>query len=214
MNIIKKIISYPFYILGILLAGKIGEILTYVANICYSAYLRGRLGNPRDLVVSGRNVKLVGSQNIHLGSNVTLGESCRIEAISVCNWGELNQEFSPEIKIGNNVVVAPYSHIGCINSIEIGEYTTMGSFCLITDHTHGDTSKHHLSLPPRHRPLTSKGPVKIGRCVHMGDRVVVLPGVTIGDHAIIGANAVVTRDVPPYSVVVGPSAKSIRQVGG
>ena len=45
--------------------------------------------------------------------------------------------------------------------------------------------------------------------LHMGDRVVVLPGVTIGDHAIIGANAVVTRDVPPYSIVVGPSAQCL-----
>ena len=213
MKIIKEIISFPFYILGLLSKGKIGSIFSYVSCLCYAAYLRGKLGNPLNLLVSGRNISLLGTQHIYLGHNVTLGESCRIEAIPVCRWGEVHQDFSPEIKIGDNVVVAPYSHIGCINRVEIGEYTTMGSFCLITDHTHGDTSFAHLSLPPRHRPLTSKGPVKIGRCVHMGDRVVVLPGVTIGDHAIIGANAVVTHDVPPYSIVVGPSAKCLRQVG-
>ena len=54
-------------------------------------------------------------------------------------------------------------------------------------------------------------PVKIGDDVWIGRRVIILPGVTIGDGCIIGAGAVITKDIPPYSVVVGVPAKVVRR---
>ena len=54
--------------------------------------------------------------------------------------------------------------------------------------------------------------VVIGENVWIGDKATILPGVSIGDGAVIGANAVVTKDVPPYSVVVGNPAKIINKV--
>jgi len=56
----------------------------------------------------------------------------------------------------------------------------------------------------------TKGPVVIGNDVWVGDAVIFLPGVSIGDGAIIGAGAVVSRDVPPYTVVGGVPAKKIK----
>ncbi len=53
-------------------------------------------------------------------------------------------------------------------------------------------------------------PVRIGRCVFVGARAVILPGVTIGDHAVIGAGAVVVNDVPSCAVCVGVPAKVVR----
>ena len=61
------------------------------------------------------------------------------------------------------------------------------------------------------RFVTSKGPVIIGNNVWIGDKATVLPNVTIGDGAVIAANAVVTKDVPPYSIVAGNPAKVIKQ---
>ena len=212
MSNLFKILTWPFYLYGKFHASRYGNLLTHLGNLCYAAFLRGQLSKSDNLLSFGRNIRFVGTKYISLGKNVSLCDSCRIEAVHGCWWGALNQHFTPQITIGDNVVIAPHCHIACIDKVEIGEYTTMGSFCLLTDHTHGNTSLEHLSLPPRHRPLTSKGPIKIGSHVHMGDRVVVLPGVTIGDHAIIGANAVVTHDVPPYSIVVGPSAHSLHKV--
>ena len=52
----------------------------------------------------------------------------------------------------------------------------------------------------------------IGKYVAIGEGCIILPGVTIGDNAVIGANAVVTKDVPPFSVVAGNPAKVIKQV--
>ena len=68
-------------------------------------------------------------------------------------------------------------------------------------------------MRPLERPITSKGPVVIGNNVWIGDKATILPGVTIGDGAVIAANAVVTKDVPAYSVVGGNPARVIKNEG-
>ena len=86
----------------------------------------------------------------------------------------------------------------------------MGARTYITDHTHGTVELEDLKLPPRHRKLYSKGPVIIGKYVSIGEGSAIMPGVTIGDHVVIGANSVVTKDIPPYSVACGNPARVIR----
>lgn len=210
----KKIIIHLLCVISRLFgeigASKIGQIYFNIKAHCYAAYLEPKFKKAKNLQTFGNNIHILGGKNILLGENVTIGFESRLDA--VCNWATPKQDFKPEIIIGNNVVIAPFCHISCISRIEIGDYTTMGPGTLITDHTHGDTSYEQLSLPPRHRPLTSKGNVKIGANVHIGERAIILSGVTIGDNSIIGANAVVTKNVPPYSIVVGNAGKTIKQV--
>ena len=86
-----------------------------------------------------------------------------------------------------------------------------GKWVSITDNSHGEPDKDTLGMRPQQRPITSKGPVVIGNNVWIGDKATILPGVTIGDGAVIAANAVVTKDVPAYSVVGGNPAKVIKQ---
>ncbi|HDZ8876661.1 hypothetical protein J4G66_16215 [Aeromonas dhakensis] len=59
--------------------------------------------------------------------------------------------------------------------------------------------------------MSSNQKIKIGNDVWIGANAIILPGVTIGDGAVVGAGAVVTRDVPDYAIVVGVPAKVIRQ---
>lgn len=66
-------------------------------------------------------------------------------------------------------------------------------------------------IPPVERALTNDAEVIIGDNVWIGDNVVILPGVHIGDGSIIGANAVVTHDIPPNSIAVGSPARVIKQ---
>ena len=80
----------------------------------------------------------------------------------------------------------------------------------ITDNSHGETDYDTLLQPPLMRLVTSKGPVIIGKDVWIGDKATILPGVTIGEGAVIAANSVVTKDVPAYSVVAGNPAKVIK----
>lgn len=210
----KKIISLIIYIISLPMKliwnARVSACVSSFVDMIYSRIIASRLQGARNLRVFGRPVMITGGKHIHVGDNVEFCRLARIDAITC--YPNTGQRFNPILKLANNVVVQVSCHIGCINRVEIGEYTTMGARTYITDHTHGTVEPDDLKLPPRHRKLYSKGPVVIGKYVAIGEGCIILPGVTIGDHSVIGANAVVTKDVPPYSVVAGNPAKVIKQV--
>ena len=145
-------------------------------------------------------------QYISIGKNFSSLYNLRIEA-----WDAYENEiFQPEIIIGDNVNLNSDCHIGCIDKVIIGDNVLIGSKVYISDHSHGEISKEALLISPVHRKLHSKGPVIIGNNVWVGENVAILPGVTIGLNSIIGANAVVTRDIPANSVVGGNPARIIK----
>lgn len=145
---------------------------------------------------------------IEIGNNFIAGERFRIEAWD--KYGEHN--FTPSIKIGNNVVFNTDVHIGCINSIQIGDNCMFASRIYITDHHHGEPTVQMLKLAPKDRPLISKGPVVIKKNVWVGEGVAIMPNLTIGENSIIATNAVVTKDVPPNCVVAGIPAAVIKYI--
>ena len=69
-----------------------------------------------------------------------------------------------------------------------------------------------MKKSPVEREIYSKGAVRIGNNVWIGDKATILPGVTIGDGVIIGANSVVTKNIPDYCVVGGNPAKVIKSI--
>ena len=123
-----------------------------------------------------------------------------------------SQSFSPKIKIGNDCKFGAYNHISCINQIEFGDGFLSGKWVTIVDNSHGCISKNDMSIKPAFRNLCSKGPVFIGKNVWVGDKVTILPNVTIGDGAVIAANTVVTNDVPPFSLCAGNPGIVIRSL--
>lgn len=125
---------------------------------------------------------------------------------------EAVQHFTPSLIIGENCHFGAFNHITCVNQIQIGDRVLTGKWVTITDNNHGETTDEVLHMSPIDRPLFSKGPVVIGKDVWIGDKATILPGVTIGDGAVIAANAVVTKDVPAYSVVGGNPAQIINKV--
>lgn len=145
-------------------------------------------------------------QFIDIGENFNSSNNLRLE----CWDSYFEQNFTPSITIGENVIIEKYCHIGCINKIEIGSNVLIASHVYISDHSHGHISHQDLSLPPFRRPLYSKGPVIIGENVWIGQNVTILSNINIGKNAIIGANSVVTKDVPSNTVVAGNPAKIIK----
>ncbi len=119
---------------------------------------------------------------------------------------------TPELSIGNGCNFGEYNHITAVNRIIIGDNLLTGRFVLITDNSHGKFEIEELQKHPSHRQVVSKGEVVIGNNVWLGDKVSVLPGVHIGNGCIIGANSVVTHDVPDYSIAVGNPAKVIKTI--
>lgn len=205
-NAIKKILIFVMW-----LASKIypynlsSKIQGYKYGI-YSLWVRNFFGIIGDSNYFCGNVKLVGGKYISIGNHNLFGGYLFLGVWERFN----NQSFSPRLTIGNNCNFGYYNHISCCNSISIGDNFLSGMYVYISDNNHGHVNKEETVLPPEKRPLVSKGPVVIGNNVWVGDKVVILPGVKIGDGVIIAANAVVANDVPKNSLVGGVPAKIIR----
>lgn len=157
----------------------------------------------------GPRAHLRGLSRMSLGENFSAGEGLWLEAIT----HYASEKFSPKLKIGNHVSISHWSHIACTHSVTIGDHVLIGSKVLITDHNHGYFGQGATSpmIPPAQRPLEQDRFVVIESNVWLGDGVVVCPGVTMGEGSVAGANAVVTTDVPPFTLVVGVPAKPIRR---
>lgn len=111
------------------------------------------------------------------------------------------------MSIGKNVVFAGYNFIACMFSIKIGDNTQIGEFTSIrdNDHEYANVKENIISQGYKIAPIVISDNVWIGRgCA-------ILKGVSIGRHSVIGANSVVTKDVPSYSVAVGSPAKVIKK---
>lgn len=114
---------------------------------------------------------------------------------------------SPVVQIGDRCLIGKGSGIVGHFSIIIGDDVWTGHHVYITDQNHGYTD---LTRPISQQSQPER-PVVIGNGSWLGHGTIVLPGVTIGEHVVIGANSVVTRDIPSYSVAVGSPAKVVRQ---
>lgn len=146
------------------------------------------------------------------GANcIKIGQNCRFGRYAILSaWEKYGkQQFCPSITIGDNCSFGDYVHITCISSIYIGG-TLTGRFVTITDNAHGNKDLTDLCDPPVRRQLHSNGPIVIQNNVWIGDKVTILPNVIIGEGAVIGANSVVTKNIPPFSIAAGNPAKIIK----
>lgn len=120
-------------------------------------------------------------------------------------------KFNPKIRIGDNCSIGEFSHITACKEVIIGNNVLMGRMVYISDNNHGEANRETMDIPPASRKLFVKGPVIIDDNVWIGERAVILSGVHIGKGAVVAANAVVTKDVPAYSIVGGVPATIIKQ---
>jgi maltose O-acetyltransferase len=129
------------------------------------------------------------------GKNVDIGP--KVEFFNVRNS-----------EIGDNSGIGAYSSIG---TVKIGNYVMMGTHCLILSQNHHFDD---LTIPMCQQGFQEDRPVIIEDDVWIGSRVIILPGVRIGHGSIIGAGAVVTKSVEPYTIVGGNPAKVIGHRNG
>lgn len=149
---------------------------------------------------------LIGMKYFKVGKGTNFAPDAELTA-----WDKYKEFiYTPCVTIGKNCNFGRACHITAIGEITIGDNVLTGQYIIISDNAHGESSYDEISIPPVDRKLTTKGPVRIGNNVWIGDRVAILSGVTIGDGAIIGSNAVVTHDVPAGAVVGGVPAKLLK----
>jgi len=163
------------------------------AHACLAAQIKTPLDS---------SVVVHGCAEIQGSGQITLGRD-------LCLYRELYLETQEQgqIILGDHVVLSRGVHVVSFARVELGTGTMIGEYSSIRDVNHGIT---HQGLS-RYADYI-KSPVTIGKNVWIGRGVAVLAGVTIGDHSVIGANAVVTKDIPAHSVAVGIPARVIKQL--
>ena len=109
------------------------------------------------------------------------------------------------LSVGAGSVILSDSHIDCSAPVTVGARTHVGRRAQLFTHTH-DVDRR--DVPVLEAPVVSR-PITIGDDVMLFNDVVVLPGVTIGDGAVVAVRSVVTRDVPPYAKMAGSPARQI-----
>ena len=153
--------------------------------------------------------------NIRFGKDVAIGRMVKVQVTDgghiVIGDGAAIQDFAVlcagkgSIVIGDNTFIGMGSQLVSVECIRIGNDCLIAAYCIIRDANHRIGRGSVIS-----RQGHDSAPIEIGDDVWLGAHVVVTAGSTIGTGAVIGANAVVTRDIPEYAVAVGVPAKIIK----
>ncbi len=144
---------------------------------------------------------LSGTEHIEMGEDVGVWHNARVEVLD--RWNQ--QMFTPKLEIGNHVKIGQNLHLTCAQSVVIEKDALLAPRVMITDIDHLTAD---IALPVLEQNLVTN-PVRICEGAFIGINATIMPGVTIGKHAVVGANAVVTKDVPDYATVAGSPAKII-----
>ena len=113
------------------------------------------------------------------------------------------------IRIGAGSFLNLGVQVAAVGLVEIGEHCMFANGCFVTDANHRFDDARR---PVPWQGFTSKGPTRIGSNVWCGANVVITSGVTVGDRCVIGANSVVTRDLPPFSIAAGAPARVLETI--
>lgn len=142
---------------------------------------------------------------IALGADVFIRQGVRLEVVD-------RPGMPPgSLRLGDRVNFEQNVHVVACDEVSIGNDVSIAAGCVIVDTVHpegqpGDGSRaRHVANDRTH--------VRLGDRVFVGANSTILTGVTIGDNSIVGAGSVVTRDVPPNSVVAGVPARVVRTLG-
>ncbi|MBV8883060.1 MAG: hypothetical protein JO235_03535 [Chroococcidiopsidaceae cyanobacterium CP_BM_RX_35] len=161
--------------------------LYYIADLLYKPWdffntVYKRLNRKR----LKKSMKFCG-ENVYIGPQVIIDEPFNLE-------------------LGNNTCICEFTHISALGGVRVEDGTMISSHCSIATITHPNNSHNRIT-----EPVITK-PVVIGRNCWIGTGAILLPGITIGDDAIVGAGSVVTKDVLPKTVVIGSPATVLKEI--
>lgn len=203
------------------------DLLGYLWQKGGPPLLRGMLVRPRlgacgGRLFWGRGVRLLFGRHLRLGRNVAIGDGCYLscfgaEGVTIGDNVRLKEQVWLQVTgiltepgrgvaIGHDTYIGPHCTLGAGGGLRIGANVTIGAYVdlLAEDHAFADSG----------RPINRQGVVRQGIVIEddcwIGNKVIVLDGVRVGRGSVIGAGAVVTRTLPPYSVAVGSPARVIR----
>lgn len=164
--------------------------LSYVSNIQFGKWVQ---------LEDHVHISALCKAPLKIGNNVKIGAYSRIVAsTSFNNLGEY-------IRIGNNVGIGEFAYLGGGGGLEIGDDCIIGQYLSCHPENHNYRGNSLIRL----QGVTRQG-IKIGNNCWLGAKVTILDGVTIGDNCVVAAGAVVTKSMPPNSVIGGVPAKVLK----
>jgi acetyltransferase-like isoleucine patch superfamily enzyme len=204
----------------------IGFVWVLGFRVLRGLLIKVRIGKSAGLVLCGKKVRLYYPRCIRAGRSFSLEEGCEIVGLSKrgvvfgdrCTVGRfatirptnvLVDEAGAGLKVGDRSNIGAYSYIGCSGYIEIGNNVMMGPRVNLMAENHNFA---RADIPMKEQGVT-RSFIKIEDDCWLGVNCTVVAGVTIGKGSIVAAGAVVTKDVPPYSIVGGVPARVIKSRG-
>ena len=167
--------------------------------------LRYRIIHHNGYLYIGKACKIVNSSRMEFGKNTSIMPYTML----VCHGDE------SRLSIGEGTAIGMFSRVACLHYVEIGTNVLTGPHIFIADYNHeysdisvpimfqGNSVKKNKEFP--------NGGIKIGDGTWIGTNAVIAGTITIGKHCVIGANSVVTHDIPDYSIACGSPCKIIKQ---
>ena len=153
---------------------------------------------------------------IHIGDNVLIGPGSLLVAQTIYPSSVMRhpasqtdvQRFNPRITIGNRVTSTGMLTIAAMQEVTIEEDVMLAANVLISDGMHGFENANE---PYKYQKMWKIAPVLVKRGCWIGQNVVIMPGVTVGELSIVGANSVVTKSIPDRCIAVGTPARVVKQ---
>lgn len=175
---------------------KFYRIVFYVFNSPFYGALGKNSVIKKPLVISFR-------KRIFIGEQVTILPMARIEPI--CHWG--GKKLMPKIIIDDGTQIGQGLHLTAADRVHIHKNVLIAPYVYITDVMH---DYENVNLPILSSGINFR-PTEIRQDSHIGIGVKIMAGVHIGKHCVIGANAVVTKNIPDYCVAAGIPARIIKK---
>jgi len=155
---------------------------------------------------------IANSKNIYLGENAHIGPGSFLLALTEYPTRKMQskehtaptQFFNPVIRIGDNFTATSNVQISAVKEVIIEDDVMFASNIFVSDHSHGYANPY---LAYKYQEITNIAPVHIKKGSWLGNGVVVMPGVTIGEYSIIGAYSMVNKDIQAHSIAFGVPAK-------
>ena len=146
-------------------------------------------------------LKIDGAKRIYVGSHTIIEYKSWLAAMPLTGHQDV------ELRIGSHCAIGHFNEIYATHSIVIEDYVLTADRVYISDNLHG---YENPDAPVISQPIRQVSPVRIGEGSWLGVGVAVI-GASIGRHCVIGANAVVTKDIPDFCVAVGAPARIVKR---
>jgi len=179
------------------------SIINRLFTILYTSLNRHRFHEFGKHSILEKSAKLIAPYLIDVGSHVIISEHAWLNA------KDDRGDFRPTLKIGSETSIGRFVHINCWQDVTIEENVLIADRVFISD---ADHKYDDLSIPIKNQGDYFKGAVRLKAGCWIGIGAVILPGVTVGKNAIVGANSVVRKNVPDFAVVSGNPAIIIRYI--